>query len=216
MAWWLLISIENICKKDLLPPNSPWTCPGDTVFFDASVIWGLVGPKRIFGTLGNYAALNWFFLVGALGPAVVWLLQRALPSHKWISYIHLPVLLGSTATMPPASTVNFNSWIVVGTFFNYFVFKYHKNWWQRYNYVLSAALDAGLAFMGVLLYFTLTMENKSLNWWGSAGEHCELATCPTAKGIVVEDCPVHWCLFSLWLVTVSEQIVLSLRFTSQN
>lgn len=191
MAWWLLNSVENICNTKLLPPNSPWTCPGDNVFFDASVIWGLVGPRRIFGTLGNYPALNWFFLVGALGPLIVWLLRRAFPSHKWISYIHLPVLLGSTASMPPATTVNFNSWIIVGIIFNYFIRKYHNKWWERYNYVLSAALDAGVAFMGVLIYLALTMENKGLSWWGAVGEHCDLASCPTAKGIVVGGCPVN-------------------------
>lgn len=191
VAWWLLTSIEHICQDELLPPDSPWTCPSDRVFFDASVVWGLVGPKRIFGTLGNYSALNWFFLGGALGPVLVWLLHKVFPKQKWIALINLPVILGTTAAMPPATTVNFNMWIVTGTIFNYFIFRYQKNWWQRYNYVLSAALDAGVAFMGVLLYFTLTMEKKTINWWGSAGERCDLASCPTAKGIVVDGCPVY-------------------------
>ncbi|EXC01177.1 Oligopeptide transporter 2 [Morus notabilis] len=190
VAWWLLHTVENICQDQLLPPNSPWTCPGDRVFFDASVIWGLVGPKRIFGSEGNYSQLNWFFLIGVMGPLLVWLLHKAFPSQKWIKFVNLPVLFGATAVMPPATTVNFNCWIIVGTVFNFFVFRYRKQWWQKYNYVLSAALDAGLAFMGVVLYFTLTMEDRSLSWWGADGEHCELATCPTAKGIVVDGCPV--------------------------
>ena len=25
---------------------------------------------------------------------------------------------------------------------------------------------------------------KGVNWWGTEGEHCNLAVCPTAKGIV--------------------------------
>ncbi|CAL9244149.1 unnamed protein product [Arabidopsis halleri] len=29
VAWWQLTSIKNICQEELLPPNSPWTCPGD-------------------------------------------------------------------------------------------------------------------------------------------------------------------------------------------
>ncbi|RWR83129.1 oligopeptide transporter 4 [Cinnamomum micranthum f. kanehirae] len=190
VAWWLLNSITNICRDDLLPPNSPWTCPGDRVFFDASVIWGLVGPRRIFGSLGNYSALNWFFLGGAIGPFFVWLLHKAFPKQSWIPLINLPVLLGATANMPPATALNYNAWAFVGTVFNFFLFRYRKKWWQRYNYVLSAGLDAGVAFMGVLLYFTLGMENKSLTWWGTGGEHCDLATCPTAKGIQVDGCPV--------------------------
>ncbi|XP_031248634.1 oligopeptide transporter 4-like [Pistacia vera] len=191
VAWWLLTSIENICQDDLLPVGSPWTCPGDRVFFDASVIWGLVGPKRIFGSLGNYAAMNWFFLGGALGPVIIWLFHKAFPKQSWIPLINLPVLLGATGMMPPATAVNYNSWIIVGTIFNFFIFQYRKQWWQRYNYVLSAALDAGVAFMAVLLYFSVGLENRSLDWWGTAGEHCDLATCPTAEGIMVDGCPAN-------------------------
>ncbi|KAE8810434.1 Oligopeptide transporter 4 [Hordeum vulgare] len=67
VAWWLLTTVPYICEKGQLPEGSPWTCPGDHVFFDASVIWGLVGPRRIFGPLGYYSALNWFFLFGLAG-----------------------------------------------------------------------------------------------------------------------------------------------------
>lgn len=48
-AWWQLSTIPHICDIQNLPPGSPWTCPGAHVFFDASVIWGLIGPARIFG-----------------------------------------------------------------------------------------------------------------------------------------------------------------------
>lgn len=189
VAWWLLNTVDDICHN----PNSPWTCPNDHVFFDASVIWGLVGPKRIFGALGDYSALNWFFLGGVVGPFIVWLSHKAFPNQSWIPLINLPVLLGATASMPPATPLNYNSWILVGTIFNFFIFRYRKKWWQRYNYILSAALDAGVAFMAVLLYFSLGIENKNLHWWGSGPdidtEHCKLATCPTAKGLFVEGCP---------------------------
>ncbi|VFQ62270.1 unnamed protein product [Cuscuta campestris] len=189
VAWWLLHSVDNICHQDKLS-NSPWTCPGDHVFFDASVIWGLVGPKRIFGSLGNYSALNWFFLGGLLGPVVVWLLHKAFPSQAWIPLINLPVLFGATNGMPPASSLNYTSWILVGTVFNFFVFRYRKRWWRRYNYILSAALDAGVAFMAVFLYFTVGLENRTVTWWGTTDpEHCDLATCPTARGVVVDGCP---------------------------
>lgn len=191
VAWWLLHSVKNICQQSILPSNSPWTCPNDNVFFSASVIWGLVGPKRIFGTEGNYIALNWFFLGGLLGPVLVWLLHKAFPKQSWIPLINLPVLLGASGYIPPASALNYNSWVLIGTIFNFFIFKYRKAWWQKYNYVLSAALDAGVAFMGVLLYLTLNMQDKTLSWWGQ-DEHCPLARCPTGKGVKVDGCPVYW------------------------
>jgi len=191
VAWWMLGSVKDICRTDLLSASSPWTCPNDHVFFDASVIWGLVGPKRIFGKLGVYPQLNWFFLGGAAAPVLVWLAHKAFPKVKWIPLINLPVMLGSTAYMPPATAVNYTSWITLGTIFNHFIFKYRKAWWQRYNYVLSAGLDAGLAFMAILLYFALGLDNTSINWWGASGENCPLATCPTAKGVKVDGCPVY-------------------------
>ncbi|KAH7445193.1 hypothetical protein KP509_02G112200 [Ceratopteris richardii] len=190
VAWWLLNSITDICNTDKLPASSPWTCPGDAVFFDASVIWGLVGPRKIFGSQGVYPLLNWFFLVGAMASVIVWLCHRLFPKVWWIPYINMPVLLGATSLMPPATTVNYTSWIIIGTVFNYFVFKYHKGWWKRYNYVLSAAMDAGVAFMAVALYIFLQLPGAEMNWWGTNGDHCPLSTCPTAPGIAVPGCPV--------------------------
>lgn len=49
-------AIPNICDSALLPPDSPWTCPHDHVFYDDSVVWGLIGPRRIFRDLGYYYA----------------------------------------------------------------------------------------------------------------------------------------------------------------
>ncbi|MCO5596992.1 hypothetical protein L7F22_051064 [Adiantum nelumboides] len=190
VAWYLLTSIHNICNSDALPESSPWTCPGDTVFFDASVIWGLVGPRKIFGDQGLYPVLNWFFLGGATASVTVWLCHKAFPKIWWIPYINMPVLLGAIANMPPATSVNYLSWIIVGTVFNYFVFKYYKGWWKKYNYVLSAAMDAGVAFMAVAVYFSLQLPEAEMRWWGTDGDHCPLATCPTAPGIIKEGCPV--------------------------
>ncbi|KAK1291811.1 Oligopeptide transporter 1 [Acorus calamus] len=49
-AWWLLESVENICDRQWnLLNGRPWTCPNDEVFYNASIIWGVVGPLRMFG-----------------------------------------------------------------------------------------------------------------------------------------------------------------------
>ncbi|GFP92654.1 oligopeptide transporter 7 [Phtheirospermum japonicum] len=189
-AWWLMDTVPNICDRMALPPGSPWTCPGDHVFYDASVIWGLIGPERIFGDLGYYSAINWSFLVGAVAPVLVWIAQKVFPNQKWILLINIPVLLVSIINMPPATAVNYNSWIIIGFLSGYVAYRYYRDWWSRHNYVLSGALDAGLAFMGVLLYLCLGMEHISLDWWGSETDGCPLASCPTAKGIVVKGCPI--------------------------
>ncbi|EYU19486.1 hypothetical protein MIMGU_mgv1a019025mg [Erythranthe guttata] len=206
-AWWLMDTVPNIRDRSVLPSGSLWTCPsmcsctpldhtdtplcpGDHVFYDASVIWGLIGPERIFGDLGYYSAINWSFLLGAVAPVLVWVAHKAFPNQQWIRLITVPVLLVSIINMPPTTTVNYNSWIIIGFLSGYVAYRYYRNWWSRHNYVLSGALDAGLAFMGVLLYLCLDMAYVSLEWWGSVSDGCPLATCPTAKGIVVKGCPI--------------------------
>ncbi|GAB2301010.1 Oligopeptide transporter 3 [Dionaea muscipula] len=190
VAWWMLGSIDNICDVEALHPDSPWTCPKFRVTFDASVIWGLIGPERLFGPGGLYRNLVWLFIIGAILPVPVWILCKIFPNNKWIPLINIPVISYGFAGMPPATPTNIACWLITGTVFNYFVFKYRKEWWKKYNYVLSAALDAGTAFMAVLIFFTLQNDHKNLKWWGTEIDHCPLASCPTEPGIVVPGCPV--------------------------
>jgi len=83
------------------------------------------------------------------------------------------------------------TWGAVGLFFNYYVYTRYKGWWAKYNYILSAGLDAGIAFMGLLLYFSLqTKDIFGVEWWGlSQDDYCPLARCPTAPGIEAKGCP---------------------------
>lgn len=190
-AWWLLDSVENICNPAKLPEGSPWRCPGDDVFCNASIIWGVVAPLRMFGRLGLYSKMNYFFLIGLLAPIPVWALSRIYPEKKWIKLINMPIILGSTSLMRPASAVNYLMWGLVGVVFNIYVFRKYKGWWGRNNYVLSAGLEAGVAFMGILIYLALQDKNiYGANWWGLLEQdHCPLAHCPTAPGVKVEGCP---------------------------
>ncbi|KAI8051224.1 OPT oligopeptide transporter protein-domain-containing protein, partial [Syncephalis plumigaleata] len=55
----------QLCDKKIVG----WTCQSSRVFYAASVIWGVVGPKRLFETHDNgYSSLLWAFLIGALLP----------------------------------------------------------------------------------------------------------------------------------------------------
>lgn len=120
--------------------------------------------------------------------------------QDYAKQMNMPVLLGAANQWPPATAVTFNSWFLTGFIFNYCIFKYHRRWWKRYNYILSAALDTGVALAGPLIFLTLLYFNKNgPRWWGNPSrfiDHCPLSYCPTEQGINVTDsypfCPVHW------------------------
>ncbi|KAL0463733.1 UNVERIFIED_CONTAM: Oligopeptide transporter 7 [Sesamum latifolium] len=181
-AWWLMDTVPNICDRTALPPGSPWTCPGDHVFYDASVIWGLIGPERIFGDLGYYSAINWSFLVGAIAPILVWLAHKAFPNQQWIRLITIPVLLVSIINMPPATSVNYNSWISLASC----LAMLHT------DTIATGGANTIMSCRGLLMpdWRSWGMKHISLDWWGSDTDGCPLASCPTAKGIVVKGCPV--------------------------
>ncbi|CAN6812796.1 unnamed protein product [Brassica oleracea] len=191
-TWWLITSVENVCNTDFLPVGSPWTCPGYEVFYNASIKWGVIGPRRMFTKEGIYPGMNWFFLVGIFAPVPFWYSSKKFPEKKWLKHIHIPLIFSAVSSMPQAKAVHYWSWTIVGVVFNYYIFRRFKSWWARHNYILSAALDAGTAIMGVLIFFVFQNNDVSLpDWCGlENSDHCNLAHCPTAKGVVVKGCPV--------------------------
>jgi len=171
-AWVLIRTVDGICGE-----HPPWTCRSAKTFFSASVIWGLIGPMKMFGPGSPYQVLNLFFIGGLLIPIPIFLLQRRYP-NSWLRYVHVPIILGATGVMPPAPAIDFPMWFLVGFIFNYIIHKYRNEWWKQFNYVLSAALDSGLAISGVLIYFIFQFNGIEVNWWGNKETHCPLGTEP--------------------------------------
>ncbi|CAM0945228.1 unnamed protein product [Alopecurus aequalis] len=192
MTWWIFSSVENICRPDLLPKGSMWTCPSVGVMYNNMVIWGLIGPRRMLYPGGVYSKLIYFFLFGAIAPIPVWILAHAFPEKKWIKLIIVPALFMAGSRIPPASAVNFISWFIIGFVFNYLVFRRRKEWWAKYSLIFSIALDTGVAAMAFLTTLALQMQGiNGVDWWGSAvSDHCPLATCPTEPGVQAKGCPV--------------------------
>jgi hypothetical protein len=64
--------------------------------------------------------------------------------------------------------MNFLMWIFVGFIFSKVIRDRFRGWWLQYNYLLSAALDAGLALCTILIFLTLQLTQKSPpSWWGN-------------------------------------------------
>lgn len=85
-----------------------------------------------------------------------------------------PVIFSGTGYIPPASAVNYVPWAIVGFIFQYVIRRRHFSWWAKYNYVLSAALDAGVAISAVAIFFCLQYPlngdigaGNVAKWWGN-------------------------------------------------
>ncbi|PPQ82231.1 hypothetical protein CVT24_012737 [Panaeolus cyanescens] len=169
---WMFRHIDDIC--DITQPNG-FTCPSIQVFGTASVIWGLIGPGRIFSKGQTYYALLYFFPIGFITPIVLYFIRRKFPKANWLRYINLPIFFAGTSLIPPATPLNYVSWGIVGFIFQYVIRRRHFSWWAKYNYVLSAALDAGVAIGAILIFLCLQFplngrigEHTIQTWWGNS------------------------------------------------
>jgi OPT family small oligopeptide transporter len=167
---WMFTNIRGMCTDD--QPDG-FICPSTEVFGNASIIWGVIGPQRQFSHGQVYYALVYFFLIGALCPTIAWLISRKYP-NSFVKYVNFPVIFNGTGLIPPASAVNYVPWTIVAFIFQYVIRRRHFAWWTKYNYVLSAALDSGLAVSAVLIFFILQYpdngnigKNSIQTWWGN-------------------------------------------------
>lgn len=161
---WTLGNIDKVC--DPHQPNH-FTCPNGGAFFTSSIVWGVIGPRRMFGVGSNYVQFNWFWLIGAGLPVLLYVLAKMFPRGPF-SYLSAPILLGGMAWLPPATPLSFSSWAFFGLVFNYWIRRRWHDWWKAYNYITAAALDAGLILSTIVIFFAITLPNVTVpQWWGN-------------------------------------------------
>ncbi|KAE8214885.1 hypothetical protein CF327_g1737 [Tilletia walkeri] len=181
---------RNFLDGSEVDPTGQWDGRKVNMFYSASVIWGAVGPAEFFA--GKYRKLYYGFLLGALAPVGPWLLhryfskrrlhRRVRPSSGVVSRISdfitdfpydriaWPIIFHG-AGAPPNIPTNYmsQSWAR----------RKHPAWFAKYNYILSAALDAGAsinALIVFLLSITLLKYTPIPHWAGNPvldSEHCK-------------------------------------------
>ena len=163
VRWALDGNIAGICTQH--QPNN-FTCPNGRVFFNASVIWGLIGPQRIFSPGSIYGNLQWFWLAGVALPAIIYVVARIWPKSR-ARYLNAPLLFNGSGQIPPATPLNYLSWGIVGLIFNPWIRNRYRGWWMRFNYLTSAGLDVGLAICTIVIILALNLTNTNMTeWWG--------------------------------------------------
>lgn len=180
-------SIPGICTPT---QASKFTCAnGSRIYFASSVVWGAIGPARIFSQI--YPAMKYCFLLGFLLSLLWWSLKRyggimrnamkkALPSVifapvnlviftpiSWLYHVHPSLFINGMLWWAP-STLTYTTGAVYFSFiFMWYLRQYKTAWWEKYNYVLSAALTGGVALSAIIIFFALQYHEVDLNWWGN-------------------------------------------------
>ncbi|KAH7100232.1 OPT oligopeptide transporter [Auriculariales sp. MPI-PUGE-AT-0066] len=172
------LTIDNVCESD---QKDHFICPGINTFFTASVLWGTLGPKKMFGVGAIYSGLVYCFLIGFTLPIVVWFAQKRFPALK---SVHLPVLFTGGLVWSPYGLGNVIPMLPVAWFFNVYVKRRYLAWWSKYNYITTSAFTCGIAISAIVCYFALNYSDIELDWVGNSkpfDDNCDALKCPRLK-----------------------------------
>ncbi|KAH9213653.1 OPT family small oligopeptide transporter [Leptodontidium sp. 2 PMI_412] len=161
---WTLGAIDGVCSPT---QAAHFTCPNGKTFFSSSIVWGVIGPQRMFGPGSIYHAIQWYWLLGALLPVLFYVIVRCFPRTP-LRMLNAPVMLGAMAWLPPATPLSFSTWVFFGLLFNYGIRSRFPGWWHTYNYITAAALDSGLVIATIIIFFAITLPGVDIpQWWGN-------------------------------------------------
>ncbi|KAK9781503.1 putative OPT family small oligopeptide transporter [Seiridium cardinale] len=161
---WTLGNIPDCCTTT---QPAKFSCPNGKAFFSSSIVWGVIGPRRMFGAGSIYQNFNWFWLIGACLPVIIWVMIRKL-NLGFARHLNAPVMLGAMGWLPPATPLSFSSWGLFGLLFNHVIKNRYRGWWHNYNFVTAAGLDAGLIISTIIIFFAITLPEVTIpQWWGN-------------------------------------------------
>lgn len=158
--------------------------------FDADnlTLQGDIGPARIFGRI--YPAMKYCFLLGFLLAVVWWtikhfgsyfrsVLRSALPDAvftplnvlifnpiSYLQHVHPSLIINGMLSWAPYNLTYYTGGFYISFVFMYYLRRYKTAWWEKYNYVLPAALTGGVAFSAILISFAVHYHPMKLDWLG--------------------------------------------------
>ncbi|RKP03764.1 hypothetical protein CXG81DRAFT_9074 [Caulochytrium protostelioides] len=157
-TWWVMQGMNGMVGK------GDWQALNYRTFYTGGAIAGAVGTWRFWGPEGPYFSLLLAIPIGFVLPAVVWYGNKKWPHWVW-QYTNVPLIAWFWG---PGGVQNFYITPVIVAFFSQFwAFRYRHGWWQKYNYILSAAFDAGSAIAILAITGLANAGIFAPTWWGN-------------------------------------------------
>ncbi|CAF3574204.1 unnamed protein product [Rotaria sordida] len=162
-AIYLLNHLPHICTSK----NPVWRCLSLQSTHTSSIIFGVTGS---FIWSSQYSSMLYGFLIGTILPILSWLLWKIFPHIKWLALINFPIFLMATTNFPPAPAAEFPSWFLIGFIFNFILYRYAHNWWEKYAYIFSIAMSCGVAICSFIIFLAFQLNHTDFpQWWGLGG-----------------------------------------------
>lgn len=181
VQWQTSGGIQDLCN----PKNKNlFTCQSSRTYFNASVQWGTLGPRRVFREL--YPVMRYCFLFGAVYPIPFWILRKFLPvlvqksgidsktrrfywlGGLWLQHVNEVVMLLASMNWAPYNITYFIGDFYICILFQKIIKEKYGKWWNRYAYLLVSALSNGYGWAGFFDFFATQYRHLvEVDWWGN-------------------------------------------------
>ncbi|KEY72503.1 hypothetical protein S7711_05176 [Stachybotrys chartarum IBT 7711] len=160
---WVLRNVADLCTN---VQKDRFFCPWTHSYFQSSILWGVIGPRRLFGPGAHYNPITYAIPVGIVLPIIAYFAIKRWPTSLWRS-VNIPIFLAGPLGWAPYNWSYMQGPVVLGLLFNYFIKRRYKVWWERYAYVMACAFGTAIGVSGLVMFFGLQMPDIRLDWWGN-------------------------------------------------
>ncbi|MBW0461325.1 hypothetical protein O181_001040 [Austropuccinia psidii MF-1] len=119
-----------------------------------AICWGIFS-RKLFLANQKYGIISLAMIVGFVLPITFFIVHRFFPRLK-LNSINIPLLLGSISSNFWGAAAGRFVNILIGLGSQFWARKYKPQWYKKYNYVLSAALDGGAQL--TILFFAMVFQ----------------------------------------------------------
>lgn len=184
-------NVEGLCTST---QPQKFTCANDGApMYSNSLMWGVLGSNIMFN--GMYPLLKWCFLIGfgisvlflvtqyygplylpgvkeklrvKMRPRMFELLDKTLfPFVASLLWLNPILIIQGIQHWAPSNLAYKTPGMILSFIFMYLLPRRNLAWWEKYTYLLSSALTAGVAVSALIMFFAVSYHPVTLSWWGN-------------------------------------------------
>ncbi|TAQ84499.1 hypothetical protein B7494_g7178 [Chlorociboria aeruginascens] len=170
LNWVMMISIVDNQREILLgiDGSNIWSGQNVQQFNTLAISWSIA--KDIFSVGAKYQWVTIAYLLGFIVPIPFWLMNRYFPHPFW-RYVNFSIILWQMGYLFVGINAAVGMFYLLGFIAQWYVRKRYPQFFVKYNYITSAALDGGTQIMVFILTFAVFggsgVERPFPHWAGN-------------------------------------------------
>lgn len=168
---WVLKSKMPYLRGEEEDPLHQWTGQNLVNYMATGVQYVLVGPKALFS---RYKFLPYGFAVGIIIPICLFSLFKLTKRH-FFQHFNPTIIFSTMSQFYGNISTGYLTKFLLGTYTMYYLQRYRKKTFEKYNYALAAAFDTGFNLCNLVLFIFMG-SGKPVSfphWWGNDATNVE-------------------------------------------